>query len=79
MDRALEAVVKDIESGHYGDSRIFVPLINTLTEGKDYYLISDDFSSYLTAQEMVEEVYKDQEEWAKRSILCTARMGKFSS
>ncbi|CAG8456351.1 9111_t:CDS:10 [Diversispora eburnea] len=79
MDPALKAILDDIESGHFGDPRIFSPLINTLTIGKDYYLLSDDFGSYLRAQDMVDEAYKDKEEWAKKSILCTARMGKFSS
>ncbi|CAG8675633.1 8755_t:CDS:10 [Funneliformis caledonium] len=79
MDPALQAVVNDIESGHFGDSRIFAPLINTLTHGKDYYLISDDFESYLNAQILVDEAYKDQEGWSKKSILCAANMGKFSS
>jgi len=79
MDPALEAVIRDIESGHFGDIRIFAPLINTLTYGNDYYLISDDFQSYLDAQKLVDEAYKDKEEWAKKSILCSANMGKFSS
>ncbi|CAJ0764167.1 8490_t:CDS:2, partial [Entrophospora sp. SA101] len=79
MDPKLKSVITNIESGQFGDPRIFVPLISTLTIGKDYYLISDDFESYLRAQQMVDETYKDQEEWTKKSILCTARMGKFSS
>jgi len=79
MDPHLNAVIKDIESGSFGEARIFAPLINTLTFGKDYYLISDDFGSYLDAQKLVEEAYKNEKDWAKKSILCTANMGKFSS
>ncbi|KAF0483239.1 glycosyl transferase [Gigaspora margarita] len=79
IDPALQEVINDIESGHFGDSRIFSPLINTLTIGKDYYLISDDFGSYLSAQNLVDEAYKNQDDWTRKSILCTARMGKFSS
>nr|CAG8514143.1 11896_t:CDS:10 [Entrophospora candida] len=79
MDPKLKSVITIIESGQFGDPRIFAPLISTLTIGKDYYLISDDFESYLRAQQMVDDSYKDQEEWTKKSILCTARMGKFSS
>src|ERR1043165_9686733 len=79
MDPSLRAVIDDIESGHFGESRIFVPLINTLTIGKDYYLISDDFQSYLDAQKLVDDAYLDKEGWAKKSILCCANMGKFSS
>lgn len=79
VDPSLQAVINDIESGHFGDSRIFAPLINTLTHGKDYYLISDDFQSYLDAQKLVDESYKDQEGWITKSIMCSAHMGKFSS
>ncbi|KAG9292050.1 hypothetical protein G9A89_017950 [Geosiphon pyriformis] len=79
IDPALQAVITDIESGHFGEQRIFAPLINTITFGKDYYLISDDFGSYLDAQKLVDEAYKNEEDWARKSILCTARMGFFSS
>ncbi|CAG8465711.1 6113_t:CDS:10 [Scutellospora calospora] len=79
MDPALQEVINDIESGHYGDSRIFAPLISTLTAGKDYYLISDDFGSYLSAQGLADEAYKNQDDWTRKSIICSARMGKFSS
>ncbi|CAG8551097.1 9704_t:CDS:10, partial [Cetraspora pellucida] len=66
MDPELQEVIKDIESGHYGDPRIFTPLMNTLTIGKDYYLISDDFGSYLSAQNLVDEAYKDRDDWIKK-------------
>jgi starch phosphorylase len=79
VDPSLQAVINDIESGQFGDSRIFAPLINTLTHGKDYYLISDDFQSYLDTQKLVDESYKDQEGWTTKSIMCSAHMGKFSS
>ncbi|CAG8468418.1 8662_t:CDS:2 [Cetraspora pellucida] len=79
MEPALQEVIKDIESYHYGDPHIFAPLIDTLTSGKDYYLISDDFGSYISAQSLIDEAYKDQDDWIRKSILCTARMGKFSS
>ncbi|CAG8550019.1 2206_t:CDS:10 [Paraglomus occultum] len=79
MDPHLDAVIKDIESGSFGEARIFAPLINTLTFGKDYYLISDDFGSYLDAQKLVDEAYKKEKDWVKKSILCTANMGQFSS
>ncbi|CAG8458241.1 11217_t:CDS:10 [Ambispora gerdemannii] len=79
MDPDLQSVITSIETGNFGDSRIFAPLINTLTFGKDYYLLSDDFGSYLDAQKLVDEAYKDEDEWCKKSILCTARMGFFSS
>lgn len=48
-------------------------------EGKDYYLVSDDFQSYLDAQRMVDADFVNKSLWWTKSILTTARMGKFSS
>ncbi|KIM29179.1 glycosyltransferase family 35 protein [Serendipita vermifera MAFF 305830] len=76
---ALAAVLDNVMSGCYGEASIWEPFINTVRQG-DYYLISDDFDSYLNAQAMVDEAYtKDPKEWIKKSINTTARMGKFSS
>jgi starch phosphorylase len=79
MNPDLQAVINDIESGHFGDPNIFQPLINTLTFGKDFYLVSIDFASYLESQALVDEAFKNKEAWAKSSILCSSSMGKFSS
>jgi len=79
MNPDLQEVINDIESGHFGDPNIFQPLINTLTIGKDYYLVSIDFASYLESQALVDGAFKNKDAWAKSSILCTASMGKFSS
>jgi starch phosphorylase len=79
MDPALQGVISAIEKGTFEDPKIFQPLISTLTVGKDFYLISADFASYITANQQVDAAYKNQEEWSKKSILCTAHMGKFSS
>jgi len=66
-------------TGRYGDAAIWEPFVNTIRQG-DYYLISDDFDSYLQAQQMVDDAYqKDPVEWIKKSINTTAKMGKFSS
>ncbi|RKP05616.1 glycosyl transferase, partial [Thamnocephalis sphaerospora] len=79
MDPALKAIYDVIYSGQFGDPEIFKPLLNTLTDGGDFYLVSADFAAYLEAQECVDEAYKNWRAWAKKSILCTANMGKFSS
>ncbi|KAG0071763.1 Non-essential glycogen phosphorylase [Linnemannia elongata] len=79
MDPALQGVISAIEKGTFEDPKIFQPLISTLTVGKDFYLISADFASYITANQQVDAAYKKQDEWSKKSILCTAHMGKFSS
>ncbi|SGY79236.1 BQ5605_C008g05082 [Microbotryum silenes-dioicae] len=75
----LLEVINAIRSGMFGDAGVFEPLISTLFEGKDFYLVSDDFTSYLEAQRMVDESYVDRPAWVKKTILATSRMGKFSS
>lgn len=79
LDPQLEIVFDAIRSGRFGDFEIFSPLIDSITIGGDYYLISNDFASYLDAQERVDKEFKDQSNWARKSILSSARMGKFSS
>jgi glycogen phosphorylase len=66
-----------IKSGRFGDSAIFRPLLDTLNS--DFYLIANDFASYLQAQAKADEVYADPMEWTKRSIASAASMGRFSS
>ncbi|OBZ90598.1 Glycogen phosphorylase 1 [Choanephora cucurbitarum] len=79
MDPSLQVVIDSVQSGEFGDPSVFGPLINTLTYGGDYYLISADFKSYLQKHTHVHEVYRDQAVWIKKSIMCTAGMGFFSS
>lgn len=79
MDPDLRNVLDSIEKGTFGDAKIFEPLVATLTVGGDYYLISKDFASYIEAQADADAAYKDRVGWAKKSIMCTAGMSKFSS
>jgi len=74
----LAAVLAQISAGAFGDAHVYEPLLNTIRQS-DYYLLTDDFDSYLQALEMVDEAYLDREEWIKKSIRTTAKMGKFSS
>ena len=75
----LQSVIRDLESGKYGPAGDGNPLLDTLKWENDYYLVSDDFKSYLAAQLEVDRVFSDQVEWTRRSILSTAGMGKFST
>lgn len=68
-----------IRHGTFGDARVFDPLLNTIEPKNDYYLVNADFDSYLEAHKACRVAYQDKMAWAKKSLLCTAGMGKFTS
>ncbi len=67
-----------IRRGAFGWPDLFAPLVDSITHG-DYYLVANDFPSYLDAQSRVDAAYKDVDKWNRSSILSTASSGKFSS
>lgn len=79
MDPKLRTVCDAIEDGQFGDPNIYSGLISALTTGCDYYLVSDDFSSYVATQDLVDQTFKDKEDWATKSIMSVANMGFFSA
>lgn len=82
-DPRFEEAKQFIKSGAFG-SYDYNPLLDSL-EGNsgfgrgDYFLVGQDFPSYMDAQARVDEAYKDRKRWLKMSILSTAGSGKFSS
>ncbi len=79
VDTALEKVFEAIERGDFGDADDFGALISAVREHSDYYLVSDDFQSYIDAHKLVDEAYRNQDEWITKAIRSVARMGFFSS
>ena len=57
----------------------FSALVSAIVEHGDYYLVSDDFNSYCKTQDLIDESYKNQDEWITKCITSVARMGFFSS
>lgn len=68
-----------IEKGTFGNPQDFASLITAIRDHGDYYLVSDDFHSYIETHALVDEAYKNQEEWIAKCITSVARMGFFSS
>jgi glycogen phosphorylase len=83
-DAELKTVV-DMMTGDFfcpDEPGLFRPIFDSLFnqwDYSDYYLNLADYRSYISTQEAVSRLYLDPEEWTRRSILNTARMGKFSS
>ncbi|CCF43291.1 glycogen phosphorylase [Colletotrichum higginsianum] len=79
VDENLTKVFSAIENGTFGSVSDFQALISAVRDHGDYYLVSDDFNSYIETHNLVDEAYKNQEEWITKSITSVARMGFFSS
>jgi starch phosphorylase len=75
----LKKVFAAIQGGKFGDAGPFSALIGGITEHGDFYLVSDDFQSYLETHDLIDASYKNQDEWVSKCITSVARMGFFSS
>jgi glycogen phosphorylase len=62
-----------------GEADLFAPVVQSLLEGGDRYLVLADYGAYVECQERVTATYRDQSAWTRKSILNTANMGKFST
>jgi starch phosphorylase len=80
-DPELRAVLEMIRSGFFSpeDRSLFEPIVASLLDHGDYYMLLADYRSYISAQQEVSRAYQNSDDWAHRSILNTARMGGFSS
>lgn len=77
----LKRAVDMIASGFFspGQPDLFRPIVDSLLEHGDRFMVLADYDSYVTQQGEVERVFADRSEWTRRSILNTAGMGRFAS
>jgi len=80
-DRRLKQVIDAIASGVFspGEPGLFRPVVESLLNGGDPYLVLADFAAYCACQDEVEKAYRDPVRWNQMAILNVARTGKFSS
>ena len=77
----INEVIESLRNGSFsrGDRSLFMPLVDSLMNQHDQYLLMLDLESYIQCQNEVAEAFKDQESWHKMAVLNVARMGKFST
>lgn len=77
----LKAVIDMINSNSLsaGGRGIFKPIVDSLLDGGDVFKVLADYEAYVSCQDIVDGVFRDPDEWIKKSILNTALTGKFSS
>ncbi|SCX61606.1 glycogen/starch/alpha-glucan phosphorylase [Nitrosospira sp. Nsp1] len=77
----LRTVLDMIASGFFsvGEPGRFKPIVDSLLQGGDKYMLLADYAAYIACQEKVAIAYQNQDEWIRKAILNIANMGKFSS
>jgi starch phosphorylase len=80
-NESIKNVVDSIADGSFsnGDKDLFKPLVDSLMDKYDPYLLLLDFESYLDCQNRVSDAFLDTDTWTRTAILNVARMGKFST
>jgi len=81
QDEDLKRVMRLIECGHFSmfEPGIFEPIINSIRNPNDPWMVAADFRSYVDAQIAAMNAYQNKDSWNKSSIINTASSGFFSS
>ena len=76
----LAATIAAIAEGRFshGDTEVFAPLVSNLVD-HDPFLVLADYGDYIRCQDEVGQTWQQPEVWTRKSILNSARSGKFSS
>jgi glycogen phosphorylase len=77
LKRALDMIASGVFSPD--DPHRYRPLIQSLTDGGDPFLVTADFQAYREAHESAADLYRNADQWTRKAVLNTASMGWFSS
>ncbi|MEW6646816.1 MAG: glycogen/starch/alpha-glucan phosphorylase [Pseudomonadota bacterium] len=80
-DADLMRVMALIEAGQFNqlEPGIFDSIVHAIRNPHDPWLVAADFRSYVDAQRRAAATYRDQDSWARMSIINSATSGKFST
>ncbi|MBI5462823.1 MAG: glycogen/starch/alpha-glucan phosphorylase [Gammaproteobacteria bacterium] len=77
----LQYVLEMIGGGFFSpdEPARYRPIVDALLNHGDRFLLLADYTDYMRAQQDVDRVYRDPEDWTRRAILNIARLSRFSS
>jgi starch phosphorylase len=80
-NQELRDALELIDSGHFSPSRPddAKPVVSRLLEDGEPFLVLADFASYAAAQDRVDALYEQPEQWTRKAALNCLNMGYFSS
>ena len=79
-DPVLAEVLEQIDSGLFSpdDPGRHAALVDNLRR-HDWFMVTADFAPYLKIQRRIDEAWGERDDWNRRAVLNTARIGRFSS
>jgi starch phosphorylase len=79
-DVRLQRIVNQLTTGFLNvPGEEFNDIMRHLIPGNDEYFVLKDFAAYVDAQNRIDQVYRDKENWQRMSLVNTACSGRFSS
>ena len=77
----LREVLDMIRTGYFSpeDPHLFIPIFDALVRHGDHYMLLADFDAYLTCQDHVDTVFRNQQQWTRKAIINVAKIGHFSA
>ncbi|MFW5808478.1 MAG: glycogen/starch/alpha-glucan phosphorylase [Spirochaetota bacterium] len=77
----LRRAIDSITNGYFSPTmpELFQPIVDTLLNYGDRYMLLADYEAYIAKQEEVAKTFTDTERWTTMAIHNVARMGKFST
>ncbi len=80
-DQDFSRVLQLLESRHFNQDEpdVFDAVIHSLRNPSDAWMTTADFRSFVDAQRLAGEAFKDVPRWTRMSILNTAASGRFST
>ena len=80
-DNDFARVMRLLENGHFNrfEPGVLDEAIAAVRDPADAWMTAADFRSFINAQEAAGRAYKDQQRWARMSILNSASSGRFST
>jgi starch phosphorylase len=77
----LKRAIETLDSGYFAPDGIFDAKMATdrLTSDGEHFLVLADFDAYAAAQDRVDALYRNPEEWTRKAVLNALSMGPFSS
>jgi starch phosphorylase len=80
-DPEIKAALDMIRSNVFSllEPGLFDPILRSLLDYNDYYMLLGDLKSYCEAQDRVDATYRNAKKWNTMSLVNIARSGRFSS